>query len=136
MDLTSSECDVLCPKSDSPLSCVLYNDTPHAPKCQDVRGGGATCQQDENGCSYLCLPDLANPANDLILDFREGLFNFDHVTQLDIPPSVRKIEIKDSAFSATDMTEVEPPSHQIQFDLDSFQTKGSVNELYVHSLFS
>ena len=91
MDLTS-ECSAVCSKEEH-IGCIRYNDSPVSPLCRNSTSIGL-CQQDDQGCSFLCLSRTVFDGYEGMLwdlsrlkdDDDDLLFN--QIKRLHIPPKV------------------------------------------------
>ena len=113
MDLTS-ECSDICSEEEH-IGCIRYNDSPISPLCRNSTAVGS-CEQDGQGCSFLCL-------NSTIFQGFEGMLwdlsrliddNFDilfnQIKRLRIPNTIETLHLERSA--------------AVSFYKDSFITDG------------
>ena len=117
MDLTS-ECSDVCSKEEH-IGCIRYNDSPISPLCRNSTSIGS-CEQDGQGCSFLCL-------NSKIFQGFEGLLwdlgrlhdddddlLFNQIKRLRIPNQIETLLLQRSM--------MEQPA--VTFYKDSFITHG------------
>ena len=117
MDLTS-ECSDICSKEEH-IGCIRYNDSPVSPLCRNSTSIGS-CEQDGQGCSFLCLnPSIFEGYEGLLWDLgrlhdeNDDLL-FNQIKRLQIPNTIETLLLKHRGVDLSAVT----------FYKDSFITDG------------